>query len=134
MKVMEFMNAHREDEDPCECLILPDGQVEEPVPSHIGRLAELAGEETAVLNGHMEKSMEPLFWLAEYTRCMSVWQTRVVSPSEPTAAQEEVLEELYNGAFLAPGYLLEKAGEEYTVSVRKAKEAILAAREKESGC
>lgn len=35
MTVMEFINAHREDMDPCECVILPDGSVEEPQPSHI---------------------------------------------------------------------------------------------------
>ena len=77
VKVMEFLNAHREDDDPCECVILPDGGIEEPLPSHIGKLAEIAGADSAVLNGHMEKSMEPLFWLVEYTGCMSVWQTRV---------------------------------------------------------
>ena len=43
MTVMEFINAHREDMDPCECVILPDGSVEEPLPSHIGRLVELTG-------------------------------------------------------------------------------------------
>ena len=25
MTVMEYMNAHREDMEPCECVILPDG-------------------------------------------------------------------------------------------------------------
>ena len=30
MTVMEYMNAHREDMEPCECVILPDGSVEEP--------------------------------------------------------------------------------------------------------
>ena len=39
VKVMEFLNAHREDDDPCECVILPDGGIEEPLPSHIGKLA-----------------------------------------------------------------------------------------------
>ena len=28
MTVMEFINAHREDMEPCECVILPDGSVE----------------------------------------------------------------------------------------------------------
>lgn len=28
MTVMEYMNAHREDMEPCECVILPDGSVE----------------------------------------------------------------------------------------------------------
>lgn len=124
VKVMEFLNAHREDEDPCECVILPDGSIEEPLPSHIGKLTELAGADPAVLHGHMEKSMEPLFWLAEYTGCMSVWQTRVVSPSEATQAQEDTLEELYDAALLAPGYLRENAGENYRESVKKAKKEI----------
>lgn len=124
VKVMEFLNAHREDDDPCECVILPDGGIEEPLPSHIGKLAEIAGADSAVLNGHMEKSMEPLFWLAEYTGCMSVWQTRVVSPSEATQAQEDTLEELYDAALLAPGYLRENAGENYRESVKKAKKEI----------
>ena len=103
VKVMEFLNAHREDDDPCECVILPDGGIEEPLPSHIGKLAEIAGADSAVLNGHMEKSMEPLFWLVEYTGCMSVWQTRVVSPSTATQEQEDTLEELYDAALLSPG-------------------------------
>ncbi len=124
MKVMEYINAHREDEEPCECMILPDGEVREPLPSHIEALEEIAGERAAVLNGHMEKNMEPLFWLVEYTRCMSVWQTRVVSPSVPTQAQEETLEELYHAAFLSPGYLVQKADRSYAESVRKAKEGI----------
>ncbi|WP_297899226.1 LysR family transcriptional regulator [uncultured Acidaminococcus sp.] len=38
MTVMEYMNAHREDMEPCECVILPDGSVEEPQPSHIKKL------------------------------------------------------------------------------------------------
>ena len=40
MTVMEFINAHREDMEPCECVILPDGSVEEPQPSHIKKLEE----------------------------------------------------------------------------------------------
>ncbi|HJC58211.1 MAG TPA: hypothetical protein H9700_12750 [Candidatus Eisenbergiella intestinipullorum] len=129
VKVMEFLNAHREDEDPCECVILPDGSIEEPLPSHIGKLAELAGADSAVLNGQMEKNMEPLFWLVEYTGCMSVWQTRVVSPSEPTQEQENTLEELYDAALLSPGYLRETAGEDYRKSVEKARQKIGAAGE-----
>lgn len=121
MKVMEYINAHRNDEEPCECVILPDGEVEEPLPSHIEMLEKLAGEEPSVLNGHMEKSMEPLFWLAEYTRSMSVWQTRVVAPAKPTEAQMETLEELYNAAFLEPGYLMQKAEEAYVDSVKRAR-------------
>lgn len=123
MKVMEFINAHREDEDGCECLILPDGSVEEPLPSHINRLAELTGQPTAFLYDKMEKSMEPLFWVVEFTGCMSVWQTRVVSPSNPTKAQLDALELLHDAAMLAPHYLLEKADERYAESVRRAKEA-----------
>ena len=41
MTVMEYMNAHREDMEPCECVILPDGSVEEPQPSHIKKLEEM---------------------------------------------------------------------------------------------
>ena len=41
MTVMEYMNAHREDMEPCECVILPDGSVEEPQPSHIKKLEVL---------------------------------------------------------------------------------------------
>lgn len=26
MTVMEYINTHREDMEPCECVILPDGQ------------------------------------------------------------------------------------------------------------
>ena len=124
MKVMDYIAAHRDDDDSCECMVLSNGEVEEPLPSHIGKLTELAGIETKVLHARMEKHMEPLFWMVEFTGCMSVWETRVVSPSEPTAEQMETLEVLYDAAFLAPGYLLEKAGKEYVESVLRAREEL----------
>ena len=110
MTVMEFINAHREDMEPCECVILPDGSVEEPQPSHIK------------LNSRMEKNMEPIFFMVEYTGCMLIWSTRVVVPSHPTPAQEETLETLYFAAMLAPGYHREQVGPTYEECVRKAKE------------
>ena len=58
MTVMEFINAHREDMEPCECVILPDGSVEEPQPSHIKKLEEISGEDKLTLNSRMEKNME----------------------------------------------------------------------------
>lgn len=69
MTVMEFINAHREDMDPCECVILPDGSVEEPQPSHIKKLEEISGEDKLTLNSRMEKNMEPIFFMVEYTGC-----------------------------------------------------------------
>ena len=124
MKPIEFIALHREDDEGCECLILPDGQVEEPIPSHISRLAQLTGADTAVLRKYVEKNMEPLFWLVEYTGCMSVWQTRVVSPSGPTQEQLDALEELRDAALIAPRYLREKAGEEYVKSAKAARRAV----------
>ena len=107
MTVMEYMNAHREDMDPCECVILPDGSVEEPQPSHIKKLEEISGEDKLTLNSRMEKNMEPIFFMVEYTGCMLVWSTRVVVPSHPTAAQEETLENMeaiaFKRGFLMPG-------------------------------
>ena len=122
MTVMEFINAHREDMDPCECVILPDVSVEEPQPSHIKKLEEISGEDKLTLNSRMEKNMEPIFFMVEYTGCMLVWNTRVVVPSHPTAAQEETLENLYFAAMLAPGYHREQAGPAYEECVKKAKE------------
>lgn len=123
MKTIEFINLHRDDEDEkCECIILPDGSVEEPVPSHINRLIELSGKDSAWLHAQMDKGMEPLFWMVQYTGCMSVWETRVVSPAEPTQKQAEALEELQDGAMLAVKYLLQKVDESYAESVRRAKE------------
>ena len=66
MTALEFIHKHQNDEDNGECLILPDGSVEEPLPSHIGRLVELTGMDAGALHGRMEKNMEPLFWLVEY--------------------------------------------------------------------
>ena len=105
MTVMEFINAHREDMDPCECVILPDGSVEEPQPSHIKKLEEISGEDKLTLNS-----------------CMLIWSTRVVVPSHPTAAQEQTLETLYFAAMLSPGYHREQVGPTYEECVRKAKE------------
>lgn len=123
MKTIEFINLHQHDEDEkCECIILPDGSVEEPLPSHINRLIELSGRDSVWLHAQMEKGMEPLFWMVQYTGCMSVWQTRVVSPAEPTQEQMEALEELQDGAMLAIKYLLQKVEERYVESVRRAKE------------
>ena len=101
MTVMEFINAHREDMDPCECVILPNGSVEEPQPSHIKKLEEISGEDKLTLNSRMEKNMVP---------------------SHPTPAQEETLETLYFAAMLAPGYHREQVGATYEECVRKAKE------------
>jgi len=130
MKAIEFIDLHRENEEECECIIRPDGEVDEPLPSHINRLIELSGKDSAWLHGHMEKGMEPLFWLVEFTGCMSVWQTRVVSPTEPTEEQMEVLEELHDGAMVCAKYLLQKPDDSYRKSVRMAKEEIK--REKEA--
>lgn len=122
MKPIEFIDLHqRDEEETCECIILPDGRVEEPAPSHINKLVELAGEDTAWLHGQMEKGMEPLYWLVQFTGCMAVWQSRVVSPAEPTMQQVETLEDLRNGAMLGVKYLLEKANDSYVESVRRAK-------------
>lgn len=124
MTALEFIHKHQNDEDNGECLILPDGSVEEPLPSHIGRLVELTGMDAGALHGRMEKNMEPLFWLVEYTGCMSVWQTRVVAPTVPTGQQQAALEELHNAAFLAPKYLMQTPGQEYVESVHQAKEEL----------
>ena len=72
MTVMEYINAHREDMEPCECVILPDGNVEEPQPSHIKKLEEISGEDKLTLNSRMEKNMEPIFFMVEYTATASV--------------------------------------------------------------
>ena len=61
MTVMEFINAHREDMDPCECVILPDGSVEEPQPSHIKKLEEISGEDKLTLNSLWRKIWSPYF-------------------------------------------------------------------------
>ena len=99
MTALEFIHKHQNDEDNGECLILPDGSVEEPLPSHIGRLVE-------------------------YTGCMSVWQTRVVAPTVPTGQQQAALEELHDAAFLAPKYLMQTPGQEYVESVHRAKKEL----------
>ena len=123
MQVMEYLNCHRQDEDPCECVILPDGSIEEPKPSHIEKLVQLAGEEKAALNGKMDKNMEPLFFLVEYTGCMLVWPTRVVEPSHPTPEQEDTLERLHDAALLSHGYVREPVPEEYEKRVREIRAA-----------
>ena len=43
MRVMEYIREHREDENPFECVILPDGSVDAPEPSHIEKLDQIAG-------------------------------------------------------------------------------------------
>lgn len=122
MKAIEFIDIHQHDEDEkCECIILPDGNVDEPVPSHINRLIEITGRDSAWLHAQMEKGMEPLYWLVQFSGCMSVWATRVVSPAEPTQAQLDALEELHDSAMLASKYLMQKADESYVESVRRAK-------------
>lgn len=122
MKVFDFIKKHQYDEhETCECVILPDGTVEEPEPSHIVKLVELSLKPSVWLHAHMEKGMEPLYWVVEYTGCLSVWQTRVVAPSKMTKEQEEALEELKNGAMLSPLYLLQQPEQEYIVSVLDAK-------------
>lgn len=96
--------------------------VEEPQPSHIKKLEEISGEDKLTLNSRMEKNMEPIFFMVEYTGCMLIWSTRVVVPSHPTPAQEETLETLHFAAMLAPGYHREQVGPVYEECVRRAKE------------
>lgn len=123
MKVIEYIHLHQSDEtDRCECIVLPDGSVDEPLPSHINRLIELTGRDSVWLHARMEKGMEPLFWLVEFTRCLAVWRTRVIFPADPTQEQLDTLEELKNSALLAPKYLTQKVEEQYVESVRIAKE------------
>lgn len=119
MRVMEYIRERREDESPFECVILPDGSVEEPLPSHLEKLAAVAGEDKISLNKKMEKGMEPLFFLVEYTGCILVWETRVVMPSHPTVEQEDTLQLLCDAAMLSPGFRREQAGPEYETCVQQ---------------
>lgn len=120
MKVIDFIHMHRDEEtDKCECIIHPDGNVDEPLPSHINKLIEISGRNSAWLNAQMCKGMEPLFWLVEFTGCLAVWQTRVILPSKPTQMQLDTLEQLRDGAMLAPKYLSQNVEEEYVESVKK---------------
>ncbi len=121
MRVLEYIKEHREDENPFECVILPDGSVDAPQPSHIEKLAQIAGEDKISLNKKMEKNMEPLFFMVEYTGCMLVWETRVVEPSHPTKEQEETLELLHDSAMLSPVCKREQAGAQYEDCVRRIK-------------
>ena len=122
MTVMEFINAHREDMEPCECVILPDGSVEEPQPSHIKKLEEISGEDKLTLNSRMEKNMEPIFFMVEYTGCMLIWSTRVVVPSHPTPAQEETWRHCILRQCWPPVIHREQVGPVYEECVRRAKE------------
>ena len=80
MQIMDYINAHRMDENPCECVILPDGSVEEPTPSHIEKLAQIAGEDKISINKKMDKNMEPLLFMVEYTGCRHGWLCPPVLP------------------------------------------------------
>ena len=69
MTALEFIHKHQNDEDNGECLILPDGSVEEPLPSHIGRLVELTGMDAGALQCRrgssrlrLKSSMTLHFW------------------------------------------------------------------------
>lgn len=121
MRAMEYIREHREDESPFECVILPDGSVEEPLPSHLEKLAAVAGEDKISLNKKMNKGMEPLFFMVEYTGCMLVWETRVVLPSHPTKEQEDTLLLLHDAAMLSPGFRREQAGQEYEECVKQSR-------------
>lgn len=121
MKAIEYIGAHREDEDDCECIILPDGTVEDAKPSHIRKLGEIAKQDTLTFNEWMEKDMEPLFWMVEYTGCISVWKKRVLVPLQMTKAQEMTLQMLGDATFLSLHYLLQRVEEKYGESVREAR-------------
>lgn len=123
MQIMDYIETHRQDPEPCECVILPDGSVEDPAPSHIEKLTQLSGEDKIALNQKMEKNMEPLFFIVEYTGCMLVWPTRVVVPSHPTPEQEDTLERLHDAALLSHGYVREPVPEEYEKRVREIRAA-----------
>ena len=92
MTVMEYMNAHREDMDPCECVILPDGSVEEPQPSHIKKLEEISGEDKLTLNSRMEKNMEPIFFIPMIRRCGSILRDSQSSTGSPIPRWQTIVE------------------------------------------
>ena len=61
MTVMEFINAHREDMEPCECVILPDGSVEEPQPSHIKSWRKSPAKKITDTEQPYGEKYEPIF-------------------------------------------------------------------------
>lgn len=129
MTIYEYIQKYQHAENYlCECIILPDGSVEEPSPSHIEKLIELSNHENIWLKKHMSAGMEPLFWMNEFTGCVCVWKTRIVAPSRLTKEQEAAIELLYFAAFLSPKYAFEQADESYAKSVSiSRKEKLLSA-------
>ena len=120
MTTLEYIKKHQNDEDYlCECIILPDGSVEESHPSHIEKLIEISHREDRWLKQKMDKGMEPLFWMNEFTGCACVWQTRVVASSHITCEQQNSIDLLHDATLLAPKYLLEQADETYAESIMK---------------
>ena len=79
--------------------------------------------DSATLGRDLKYLGENGYEAVSYTH-LSVWQTRVVAPTQPTQVQEDVLEMLYDAAFLSPKYLYEKPDAAYVESVGKARKAI----------
>lgn len=124
MRAEEFIEKYEQTRESCEGILLPDGSVEESLPSHISKLAELSGQPPEKLNGKMEKESTPICWLAEYTGCIPMWHTRLILPSGMTRHQKETVKKLKEAGFLSPKCLMEQVREEDVNSVSRAREEL----------
>lgn len=56
-----------------EAIILPSGEVQYAVPSHVEKLILLTGEKREDFFEKMPISASPIDWLLDYTGCISLW-------------------------------------------------------------
>lgn len=56
-----------------EAVILPSGEIQYAIPSHLEKLLAITGEDREVIYEKMPIWASPIQWLCEYTGCISVW-------------------------------------------------------------
>lgn len=71
----------------CEAIIDNQGLIGYVNPSHIKALIYESGLSEDEIYDLMPISEMPIYWLVEFTHCVSIWYDHEILPTNPTAAQ-----------------------------------------------
>ncbi|HOA80515.1 MAG TPA: hypothetical protein PKK61_05555 [Defluviitaleaceae bacterium] len=84
----------------CEAIIHKDGSVEYAEPSHVEKLINVTGENRNVVYNKIPIYEFPIYWLVEYTGCVSVWYEGHITPKDCTDKQIQSLNKLINNKII----------------------------------
>ncbi len=107
MTINDYIINHKE-HCYCEAVIYPNGDIEDAHPSHTYKLVEITGKEMDEINEMMPLNAGPVYWLVDYTGCVSVWYEFGLLPENVTDMQRESIEKLINNGILSPDFHAEQ--------------------------